>query len=459
MTRSLAAFALLAALSLPPGDQTLVTRKGESFTGKVTRNGDDWFVETLSGLRRFPSADVACVFERIQEAFAQADARFAEAKKLFEAAEKLDVRNAARNPKLLAAIDLAQGASNLYRLVEPHARPDEKAAISRQLQVIQQFLRLGRGAATSDLAGDAAPLRPALIPLADPVFEVEAAAAPARPWVLSEEFGPGLAAWARDLEDPDESKRLAAVRVLSHPPSAAHLPGLLRLLETEKDPAVVRAVAETLAFQDPGPLLKSLGGTRKEADHLRRTLLFSLARSAGDRASFDFVLDWFVESPPANHADRAQFASAFRQFHAWSVPQLRELLTRQRNPKLQAEILKQMGVVGDKAFAPLLIKAIPAYTRESVTAILKLGKPALPYVIEGARSDQQDTRKICNWLCRRITGVQGINLDHFEKWWAAHRKEVLDDEKAWREEQARKGFPVDAGDFAAYDAAIEKVFQ
>ena len=127
------------------------------------------------------------------------------------------------------------------------------------------------------------------------------------------------------------------------------------------------------------------------------------------------------------------------------MPWLRELLTKHRQPKLQIEILRQMGVVGDKAFGGLLVKALPAYPRDASIALRKLGKTGVPFLMEGARSTEPGLRQPCLALLRAVTGVTGINMGHFEKWWDENRKTVLEEEAATRADV------VTAADFEAFE--------
>jgi HEAT repeat protein len=451
--------ALLLGLLLlpPPGEGTLITRAGEKLQGRITRIGDDYLVESPAGSRRIPASDVTCQFAEVREAVQRAEDQFRQAKALFEAAEKREASDPSRNDRILRAIDLAQQAAALHRALEPHYPGQDHG---RQAQVVQQFLRLARSAATSDRAGGPAPAGQRTVALLDPQYAAEAPAPEAaRPWILKGDLGPGMAALARDLAHPDPTRRLAAVKLLSHPPAVAHLPALLKLFEGEKAPDLVQAIAEGLTLHDPGPLIRPLSWARQDPDPVKRGTLLALCRLSGDRAAFDFLANWFVDAPPAAHPDRAAFASAFRQFHATAVPELKELLTKHRNPKVQSEILKQMGVIGDPSFAPMLIKAIPAYARDAAVALSKIGKPALPILMEGCRSNDQETRRVCVGICRRLTRTSGYNVDHFEKWWAANRKAVLEEEKSQEEEAARRGWAVDPGAFAAYDLPLEAVIR
>jgi len=292
------ATALLAALLLLAGDgNVLLTRKGEKFEGTVSREGADYVVQTVTGPRRIPEADVALVFDNLREVLQKADDRFREAKRLFEEAKAMDEANPVRNQKLSLAVEIAQGSVATYQLLQPHYGNSSGGVIPSTIQVMMQFIRICRGAATSDVSVAGGAGKSGVVALDDAVFAFTPPPRTDRAWALADELGPGLVAAAQDLGHPDATRRLEAVRRLTHPPSALHLPALLKLLEAEKDPAVLQALSEGLAFMDSGALLKSLGWVKKEPDAARRALVFSIVRAAGDRPAFDFLLDWFEDAP------------------------------------------------------------------------------------------------------------------------------------------------------------------
>ena len=435
-------FDILCALLTLAGadDLTVLTHDGRKLAGPVRTDG----AFTVVGAVRVPTKDVAAVFRAPAEAAEQAQEKFRTAKAAFARAETLDAADPLRNDQLHLAIEQAQTAAGVYRALAAHYGDDPALQAAKQLQVIQQFVRLCRGSSTSDLAG-AAVVRGPLVPLVDVEFKApEAVDGPGRPWVLAAPLAAGLAERAKDLDNPDAARRLEAAQALLHPPSPEHLPALLKLLEAEREAELIRALGDGLGLMEPGPLLKALAWAKKAEAGPKAAIVMGLARSAGDRPAFDFVAGWFVENPPDHPEERALFAGAFRQFQAWSVPWLRELLTKQRAPKMQLEILRQMGVVGDKSFAPLLVKAIVAYPRDATAGLLKIGKPAVPYLMEGTKSPDPDQRQPCLALLRRITGVNGINMGHFEKWWDENRKAVAE------AEAARAADPITPADFAAY---------
>lgn len=448
---------LLLVLLFLVGDNVLITKKGEKYEGPITRDGSEYVVQTVTGPRRIPEAEVRLVFENLQDAMQKADDRFREAKRLFEEAKGMDEANPVRNQKLALAVEISQGAVATYQALQPHYTGASHSSIPNAIQTILQFVRLCRGAATSDVALAGGSSKSTVVALDDGIFSFTPPAQADRPWILADDLGGGLVAAAQDLSSPEAARRLEAVKRLTHPPSPLHLTSLLKLLETEKDAAVLRALADGLSFMDSAHVLRTLGWAKKETDAGKRALVFSILRGAGDRAAFDFLLGWFEESPPVTHAERASFASLFRQFHALAVPQLKDLLTRNRSPKVQSETIRQLGVIGDKAAAPMLLKTLTSYTKDSAVSLLKLGKPAYPTLLEGGRSTDTDTHRVCMHFLRRLSGINQQNMTHFETWWAGNRKAVLEDEKTWWEDQAKKGWPVEPGVFATYDLPMESI--
>jgi len=438
------------------GDTVLITKKGEKFEGPVTRDGGAYVVQTITGPRRFPEAEVGLTFENLRDVIQRADDRFREAKRLYEEASQLDESNPVRNQKLTLAMEVAQGAVATYQYLQPHYTGPSFSSIPGSIQVMMQFIRLCRGAATTDVAIGGGAKTPGIV-LEEPAFTFTPPAAAQRPWVVAEDLGPGLGAALQELSSPVAERRHEAVKRLTHPPSPLHLSALLKLLEGEHDPAVLRAIADGLTYMDSATVLKSLGWARKETETPRRAAAFTILHAAGDRAAFDFVFGWFEDAPPTTHHDRAEFASVFRRFHALAIPQLKELLTRNRSPRIQSETIRQLGAIGDKTAGPMLLKTVGAYTKDSAVSLLKLGKPGIPTLIEGARSTDNETHRICLHFLRKLTGINQINLVHFETWWTTNRKTVQDDEKTWWEEQARKGWPVESTLFSTYDLPLESI--
>jgi len=451
------AFLTSLLLLLLDGENVLITKKGEKYEGPISRAGNEYVIQTITGPKRIPEAEVGIVFDNLREVLQKADERFREAKRLFEEAKAMDEANPVRNQKLALAVEISQGSVATYQLLQPHYTGSSHATIPNTIQLMMQFIRICRGAATSDVSLSTIAGKSGVVTLDDAVFAFSPPVEAERTWVLSDELGSGLGTAAQDLGHPEVTRRLEAVKRLSHPPSPLHLSGLLRLLESEKDPTVLRAVAEGLALMDTGLVLKSLGWAKKETDPGKRTLVFSILRGSGDRAAFDFLMDWFEDVPPVTHGDRAAFASLFRQFHALAVPQLKDLLAKNRNPKVQTEAIRQLGVIGDKAAGPMLLKTLTSYTKDSAVALMKIGKPAYQTLLDGGRSPDPETHRVCLHFLRKFSGIRQQNLTHFETWWGMNRKTVLEEEKAWWDEQAKQGWPVEPATFATYDLPMESI--
>src|SRR5437868_2289319 len=113
-------FSFLLVLLFSASDSVLITRKGEKFEGPVTREGRDYVVQTVTGPRRFPEAEVGLVFGDLREVLQRAEERYREAKRLYEEAAKLDESDPARNQKLSLAVEVAQGAVTTYQFLQPH---------------------------------------------------------------------------------------------------------------------------------------------------------------------------------------------------------------------------------------------------------------------------------------------------------------------------------------------------
>jgi hypothetical protein len=448
---------LLAVFQDALPDETVLTRSGRRWTGSVSHVAGVVEVRTPTGVQRIPEADLLLRFRDVRHPITRAEEGLQEAKRHFEEAGRLPETHPLRHQKHLLAIEIAQTSARTLQALEPHygsAHP----TLARRIQVMMQFIRLCRGSASSERAGEASATGPARIAIEDPSFAFEAPEAGEMPWtVLEDDLGPDLKAIEESLGDPDESKRLEALRRLLHPPSPLSEAALLRLLETERSPALLQDLRGGLPGTDPVRLLRALQWMDRETDPLRRRVGMELARSTGERAAFDAILSWFTQSPPSSHVDRALYASAFRQFRAWSVQALKELLTRNRNPRLQTEIIRQFGAVGDKAAGPMLLKTLDAFPRDSAASLSRLGRPAVPTFVEGARSNHPETRRICQHFLRKATGLRSLNLPPFEDWWKTHAKEVLEEERARWAAEADRGWTVDPDVFKVYDLPLQSI--
>jgi len=215
---------ILCLILLLAGDSVLITRKGEKYEGPVSKSGGEYVVQTVTGPRRIPEAQVGVVFENLRDAMTGADDRFREGKRLFEEASQMDEANPVRNQKLALAVEIAQGAVGTYQLLQPHYTGSSYATIPNTIQVMMQFVRICRGAATSDVTLSSYGAKSGVVTLDETPFAFSPPeTAESRAWVLADDLGGGLVAAAQDLNHPDAPRRLEAVKRLTHPPSPLHL--------------------------------------------------------------------------------------------------------------------------------------------------------------------------------------------------------------------------------------------
>src|SRR5579872_3347035 len=193
---------LLSLLWLQGGESVLITKKGEKFEGPITRAGDEYVIQTVTGPRRIPETEVGIVFENLRAVMQKADDRFGEAKRLFEEAKAMDEANPVRNQKLALAMEVAQGSVGTYQLLQPHYTGSSYAAIPSTIQLMMQFIRICRGAATSDVPLSSASSRTGVVALDEATFAFNPPPQDDRTWVFSGELGAGLAAAAQDLGHP-----------------------------------------------------------------------------------------------------------------------------------------------------------------------------------------------------------------------------------------------------------------
>lgn len=441
--------ALLPVL-LQTGDRTVLTWEGTAYTGRVHAEGDLWVVRTLGGIHRLPADDVACVFDSPREPVRRAESDFEDAKRLYEQAKDLPDRDPVRNRKLQAAVQTAQRAARVLRLMDAHLPAADRNGTARTVQKMMLFMRLCRGGMSSErAAGPAAPEPDRPVPLAEVHFGFEppeTAPGPGDPAPV--EFGPGQGALAAALEHPDPERRAGAVTRLTHPPAPLQVPALLDLLERESDPRVLEALSEGLGLIDAAAHLDRLAAVWKEAGPRKRSIVLALARTARPDRALDVLVEWFTESPPEEDAERARFAGSFRALRDGAGGRLKTALNRTRDRKLQRELLMQLAALRDPDLAPALVKAIPAFPSVAVNGLLLIGRPAIPAILKGFSTADQDVRKWSSWLCQQLTGIRRINASHFEEWWTKNRRKVADEEARWWAAQEAGGYPVDARVFA-----------
>ena len=177
--------------------------------------------------------------KRNREVIDRADRDFTDAKVLYDEAKDLAKSNPIRNEKLRLAIDKTQSSAKLYRLAEPLYSGSFPTGFGKKIQTLLQFMRLCRGSMSSQRTGERTLEAPSVLTLAEPHFTFEPPTAAAASWAYAEPLGPGQAAIAEGLLNPDAESRRIAVRLLSHPPAPLHLAGLMNTLKSETDADII----------------------------------------------------------------------------------------------------------------------------------------------------------------------------------------------------------------------------
>jgi hypothetical protein len=446
---------LLALLLVLPAaaDQVVLTRDGKRYIGRVTTSGSTVIVEGLAGRSEIPAEKVACIFTDPKQAVSRADGLVAQAKKVFEAARNLPGRDPERNPQLQSAIEILTQARDIYEALSRHYEGEPWAFLSKSLQAAMQFMRIIRDQKGSDIATSAAAEPPSIVPLASGDYAFSPPQPKERRFAVEGDLGPGQVALLKGLAAEAPNQRAEAIRRLASPPAPHALPDLLALLEKESHDEVLKVLGEALVIFDLSSITKSLGWAKKFPEPRKRIFLTALLKASGDKAAAEFLVDWIVETPPGDDRVRAAICSALRKFRDAAGKEIKDALTKSKDRRVQVELLKQLGVMGDKRNAPLLVAAIGNYRTTAVVGLIHLGKPALPRLIEGVGMGDADQKKFCQFAARVVTGTQGNSSVEFTNWYNQNRKQIDAEEEAFWAEQAEKDYPVDPRSFNEYERA------
>jgi hypothetical protein len=191
---------------------------------------------------------------------------------------------------------------------------------------------------------------------------------------------------------------------------------------------------------------------------VKRILLTNLLKRAGDKAACEFLVAWLVETPPVEDASRAAICSAFRKMREDAVPALRSAIGKNKDVKVQAEILIQMGMMRDKRNALILVQALKTFKVQPLVGLLEIGLPALPAICDGCGAADQDPRKYSNHLARRLTGLQDtFQAADFKNWYVQNHQKIEDDDAAFWTAQAKEDYPVDIERFKEYSKNLQDI--
>jgi len=331
--------------------------------------------------------------------------------------------------------------------------------VMRQLPQLMRLLRDALGSSTSgdeSFSGSAPP-----VPLERLGSGPRDPDLPGRAAGITDDLGSGQVTAARNLGSKDVAARMAAARSLTSPPAPHARAALCLAMSKETSPEALGALVEALVRLDLESTLKSdFGWALKDREWNRVHAFLQLLRRIGTRPACEFVAECFRESPPFDHKGRAAYASAFRRMRPGSLEELRNILLKSKERPVQIEAVRQLGVLRDRAAAPVLKVAMTAAATGAlprellgpcVFALETMGKPAFPVLLEAMNDGNEDVRRNVRALVQRISGEALDGVSEASKWWQRNRKSVEDDElKFWKEQEA-KDYPVAPDEFRIFD--------
>jgi hypothetical protein len=455
--RRLAVFAVLAMGA--PVDRTVVMRDGKVHEGTVTREGAEVVVISATRKVRLPAISVVAVFTTIPEARRQAEARFEQAKKLFEEASAKPEQDALRRRQLAVSLDICGETRDFLEVLEKRAPNSERESLQGVKSRLFQFMRLVRDAkGATGFADGAAEERVEKVPIEGLGLTVEGPGEAAPTTEITENLGAGQASAVSDLTADSPAGRIAAALKLLSPPAPFSLPALAKAMQAEKDHEVLKAITEALARLDVGPRLKTdFAWAPGDEDAARRYAVLSLARRLPAKHACEFLGDCLKANPPNDHRMRAAFASAFRKLRPKSLDELRDTLVKSKDKAVQLEAVRLLGMMRDRAALPSLKLALGG-SRELMTAsfnaIEKTGGVAIPLVMEMLGEGNDEVRRFARILAQRITRESIDGVSELQKWYAQYRRHIDDDEKEFWKDQEEKDFPVGPDEFRIFDRKL-----
>jgi hypothetical protein len=449
---------LVAALLVQGADQSVLTRDGKRHVGRVSLSGTTVVIEGADGKAEAPADQVIAVYGDPADAVKRADALYDKAKAAYESGKARGERDAKRNTELQGAIDMAALARDIFQGLARHHTDDRFKTIPAKAANVIQFIRLCRDQKGSDKAGSLD--MPELVPLERGDYGGPTPSDTAAPaWTpMKDELGTGLGSAAAGLESRDPAVRLESAKRLAGAAAPWLVPALLKQLDKEGSEAVIKAIGDALAGHDLSAHLKSMAWAKKCGVPVKRILLTNLLKRAGDKAACEFLVAWLVETPPVEDASRAAICSAFRKMREDAVPALRSAIGKNKDVKVQAEILIQMGMMRDKRNALILVQALKTFKVQPLVGLLEIGLPALPAICDGCGAADQDPRKYSNYLARRLTGLQDtFQAADFKNWYVQNHQKIEDDDAAFWTAQAKEDYPVDIERFKEYSKNLQDI--
>lgn len=452
--------ALILLLALGgPLDRTVITRDGKIHEGTVTREGTEVVIVTSKGTVRVPAVTVVADFVSLSEARRQCEARYDQAKKLFEEASAKSEHDAMRRRLLIATLDICVETRDLLEILDKRAPIADREPLQKVKLLLVQFMRLVRDAkGATAFADGGTEASVEKVPLEGLGLTIEGPPDGTPSTEITERLGQGQASAIQDLSSENPAARIEAARRLLSPPAPHALAALSKAMQVEKDKDALQVIVAALSNLDLGPRLKTdFAWALSDEDHARRYAMLALVRRLPSKFACDFLGDCLRTRGPTDSRLRAAFTSAFRKLRPRSVEELRETLMKSKERDVQLEAVRQLGMMRDRAALPSLKLALGG-SRELMTAafnaIEKTGGVAIPLVMEMLGEGNDEVRRLARILAQRITREEIDGVSELQKWYAQYRRHIEDDEKTFWKEQEEKDFPVHPEEFRIFDRKL-----
>jgi hypothetical protein len=469
-------------LHSPAAADVLVLKDGKVIEGDLVDNGSSWDVATKYGTLTIAKSDVRRVVKSAEDMAREAEAVRAKSKPLYEEALAIDAP-AARNAKLDEALKLLEDAQRIYNEARDIFAGDAYAFLDRGLSTVIQEMRLYRerkvvekpveaakpvpepsgspaepapapssaaapvaGKSADDVAFDA-PLPPADMPKpgdAQPATVLPPAAPKAHKPV---------AVLVEELKSTDIRIRREAVKKLSEQKSPEVAAALGEVMVREPDRELVWEIKSCIVAYEPGIAFKALRRAGEEGELVQKRAALAGIKDIGGEEPVKWAIDVFLLKS-AEVPLLPEVTSALKKHRKISVPEMVRQIAKVKEPPIQANLIKALGVIGDPAAAPVLVRLLTdaMFLQNAVAALRKIGRPSIPELIRGL-GGTADMRRWCGYLLREMTGQvwTSTNAAEWGRWWAENQSAVRAQTQAKDKQDADRNWPVTWEDFRGYE--------
>lgn len=490
--RLVIATAASCLLLSPAAADVFLLKDGKKIEGEYVDKGAAYEVKTKYGSLTIEKSEVLRVVKSADAMAQEAEASRKKAQAALQEALAIEVPEN-RLEKLSLALDQFEKAAVVYRDAreiftgEAYARLDQAlTAVIQETRACRDHLEAtrnpkpasqkasGAASATPDRSEDASakagapakdgaaaaapseaptlasPTAPPAVPPGpdkDRKEPVQAAAfdAPAAPKVKT------VGGCLEDLKSGDSKTRREALKGLSEAPRAPDIAQALgENLVRERERDLLFITAALLTQYDPETAFKAARRAGEMGETDQRRAAIAVVKKVGGDGAVKWLIETFLIRRQPDHF--LEVASALKKNSKTSVPELVATLGRTKDAAVMEDIIKILGVIGDPRGAAVLVKllASPEHSRNSLVALQKIGKSAVPELIRGLGGPSS---KLCGFLLREITrqGWTSSNGAEWSKWWSENEALVRLEDVRDAERDAKRDWAVGWDDFRGYD--------